>query len=160
MGGSFTACSTRPRVRRCRVGWLERVSRRKLVRRQNLPTAIDSSERWCNATLMSELAGDMHSRGKLLTAAVSAFGANADCVGTSVFNSVDYLNLMVYDIRDPNHSDYAVAVNSISYWKGKGLPASKTVLGLPFYSHRTGPTTPPCSAPTRRPRRCTKRSTA
>jgi hypothetical protein len=87
------------------------------------------------ATLMSELAGDMHSRGKLLTSAVAAFGANADCVGTSVFNSVDYLNLMVYDIRDPNHSDYADAVNSINYWKGKGLPASKAVLGLPFYSH-------------------------
>jgi hypothetical protein len=89
------------------------------------------------ATLMSELAGDMHSRGKLLTAAVAAFGANADCVGTSVFNSVDFLNLMVYDIRDPNHSDYADAVNSINYWKGKGLAASKAVLGLPFYAHPT-----------------------
>jgi GH18 family chitinase len=89
------------------------------------------------ATLMSELAGDMHSRGKLLTAAVAAFGANADCVGTSVFNSVDFLNLMVYDIRDPNHSDYTDAVNSITYWKGKGLPASKAVLGLPFYAHPT-----------------------
>jgi GH18 family chitinase len=87
------------------------------------------------ATLMSELAGDMHSRGKLLSAAVAAFGANGDCVGTSVFNSVDHLNLMVYDIRDPNHSDYADAVNSINYWKGKGLAASKAILGLPFYSH-------------------------
>ena len=79
----------------------------------------------------------MHSRGKLLSAAVAAFGANGDCVGTSVFNSVDYLNLMVYDIRDPNHSDYADAVNSINYWKGKGLPASKAILGLPFYAHPT-----------------------
>jgi len=87
------------------------------------------------STLMGELSSAMHSRGKLLTAAVAAFGGNGDCVGSSVFNSVDFLNLMAYDIRDPNHSDYADAVNSINYWKGKGLAASKTVLGLPFYAH-------------------------
>jgi hypothetical protein len=87
------------------------------------------------ATLMSDLANAMHSRGKLLTAAVAAFGGNGDCVGTSVFNSVDHLNLMAYDIRDPNHSDYNDAVNSINYWKGKGLAASKAVLGLPYYAH-------------------------
>jgi Glycosyl hydrolases family 18/Ricin-type beta-trefoil lectin domain len=86
-------------------------------------------------TLMSELSGDMYSRGKLLSGAVAAFGANGDCVGTSVFNSVDHLNLMAYDIRDPNHSDYADAVNSINYWKGKGLAANKAVLGLPYYAH-------------------------
>jgi GH18 family chitinase len=87
------------------------------------------------ANLLSALAGDMHSRGKLLSAAVAAFGSNGDCVGGSVFSSVDHLNLMVYDIRDPNHSDYNDAVNSINYWKGKGLPASKAVLGLPYYAH-------------------------
>jgi GH18 family chitinase len=87
------------------------------------------------ATLLSDLASAMHSRGKLLSAAVAAFGANGDCVGSSVFSSVDQLNLMAYDIRDPNHSTYQDGVDSINYWKGKGLSASKTVLGLPFYAH-------------------------
>ncbi len=87
------------------------------------------------ATLMSDLASAMHSRGKLLSGAVAAFGGNGDCVGSSVFGSVDHLNLMAYDIRDPDHSNYQDAVDSINYWKGKGLSASKTVLGLPFYAH-------------------------
>jgi GH18 family chitinase len=42
---------------------------------------------------------------------------------------------MAYDIRDPNHSTYQDGVDSINYWKGKGLAASKTVLGLPYYAH-------------------------
>src|SRR5262249_9070274 len=49
---------------------------------------------------------------KLLTAAVAAFGGNADGVPSSAFGHFDFVNLMAYDIRDPNHSDYQDAVNS------------------------------------------------
>jgi chitinase len=72
---------------------------------------------------------------KLLTAAVAAFGTNADGVPSSAFSHFDFINLMAYDIREPNHSTYQDAVDSLNYWTGRGLPASKAVLGLPMYSH-------------------------
>jgi chitodextrinase len=81
--------------------------------------------------LMTQLATAMHTRGKLLTAAV--VGTGGDGVLSSVFSQVDFLNLMAYDFNNYDHSTYSYATQSISYWKGKGLPASKCVLGVPFY---------------------------
>ena len=49
------------------------------------------------ATLMTELGNAMHSRGKYLSAAVAAQGYNANGIQSSVFNAVDFLNIMVYD---------------------------------------------------------------
>jgi hypothetical protein len=41
----------------------------------------------------------------------------------------------VYDGGDgPTHSPYSYAVSSLDYWLGRGLPASKATLGVPFYS--------------------------
>ena len=82
-------------------------------------------------TLMTQLATEMHNRGKLLTAAV--VGTDGNSILSSVFSVVDFLNLMAYDYNDFQHSTYNYASQSISYWKGRGLPASKTVLGVPFY---------------------------
>jgi hypothetical protein len=87
------------------------------------------------ATMMSELSSALHARGKYLTAAVSASGYYADGIQSSVFSSVDWLNLMVYDGGDgAAHSPYSYAVSSLDYWSGRGLPASKAVLGVPFYA--------------------------
>ncbi|MBX0288926.1 carbohydrate-binding protein [Hymenobacter sp. HSC-4F20] len=83
------------------------------------------------AALMQQLSTEMHNRGKLLTAAVVATGGAG--VLNSVFGYVDFLNLMAYDANNFDHSTYDYAVQSINYWKGRGLPASKTVLGVPFY---------------------------
>jgi chitinase len=77
--------------------------------------------------LMSELSDAMHNRGKLLTAAVVS-------LGWAVFSKVDFLNLMAYDGGNGStHSPYQYAVDSINFWRGRGLPAAKTVLGVPFY---------------------------
>jgi GH18 family chitinase len=87
------------------------------------------------ATLMTELGNAMHSRGKILTAAVSAQGYYAGGILSSVFNAVDFLNLMVYDGGNgADHSPYSYAVTSLDYWLNRGLPASKATLGVPFYS--------------------------
>lgn len=86
------------------------------------------------ATLMSELSNAMHSRGKLLTSAVVSSGGAADPLPSSVFGVVDWLNIMDYDNNNFDHSTYATAVNALNYWNGRGLPGSKTVLGVPFYS--------------------------
>jgi chitodextrinase len=81
--------------------------------------------------LMTQLATALHAQGKLLTAAV--VGTGGDGVNSSVFSQVDFLNLMAYDYNNYDHSTYTYATQSINYWKGKGLPAAKTVLGVPFY---------------------------
>src|SRR6185295_9867496 len=86
-------------------------------------------------TLMSQLATAMHTRGKILTAAVVSQGSTADFISSSVFNSVDWLNLMNYDNNDFQHSTYSSAVSCLNYWiNTRGLPASKAVQGVPFYS--------------------------
>jgi chitinase len=94
-----------------------------------------SSESSNYTTLMSQLATAMHSRGKLLTAAVIAQGSTANFISSSVFSSVDWLNLMNYDNNDFQHSTYSSAVSCLDYWiNTRGLPASKAVQGVPFYS--------------------------
>jgi chitinase len=81
-------------------------------------------------TLMKELGTALHARGKILTAAVLATGG--DGIPTSAFADVDFLNIMAYDMGYP-HSSYEIAVQSMDYWLGRGLPKSKAVLGVPFY---------------------------
>ena len=85
------------------------------------------------ATLMQQLAAQLHPRGKLLTAAVAGGTWAGPGLLPSVFASVDFLNIMAYDAPPPAHATTAAAVQTLAYWQGRGLPASKTVLGLPFY---------------------------
>lgn len=87
--------------------------------------------------LMSQLSSAMHSRGKLLTAAVVSGGDTANGIQPAVFGQVDWLNIMAYDGGSP-HANYDWAINSANFWKSRGLPASKTVLGVPFYSRPGG----------------------
>jgi GH18 family chitinase len=86
-------------------------------------------------TLMTSLSTEMHNRGKILTAAVVGDGGASILNG--VFNVVDFLNLMAYDYNDYQHSTYALAQQSMNYWRGRGLPKEKCVLGVPFYGHPT-----------------------
>jgi hypothetical protein len=83
--------------------------------------------------LMSQLSTAMHSRGKLLTAAVVSEGGTANGVQPAVFGYVDWLNIMTYDGGSP-HANYDWSVNAVNFWKGRGLPASKAVIGVPIYS--------------------------
>jgi len=83
------------------------------------------------AALMTQLASALHAQGKLLTAAV--VGINGESILASIFSQVDFLNLMAYDFNNFDHSTYNYASQSLSYWKNRGLPASKAVLGVPFY---------------------------
>jgi len=97
---------------------------------------VDGSDPANFSTLMNQLGTAMHSRGKFLTAAVAAQGYYAGGVQSSVFPAVDFLNLMVYDGGSgADHSPYSYAVSSLDYWVNtRGLPASKAVLGVPFYA--------------------------
>jgi chitinase len=71
---------------------------------------------------------------KLITSAVVAFGSTGEGIPSSAFELFDFVNIMAYDGDGPNHSPYELAEEAIRYWLGRGLPAAKAVLGVPFYS--------------------------
>jgi hypothetical protein len=77
----------------------------------------------------------LHSKGKLLTAAVVALGPNGEGVSSETFDLMDFVNIMAYDGAGPEHSPYQYAEDALAYWHGRGLSADKSVLGVPFYSH-------------------------
>lgn len=83
--------------------------------------------------LMQQLSGALKPKGKLLTAAVVSGGTTANGVQPAVFGVVDFLNIMAYDGGSP-HANYQWSIDSLNGWKARGLPASKAVLGVPFYS--------------------------
>jgi chitinase len=83
--------------------------------------------------LMQQLSNALRPQGKLLTAAVVSGGNTANGVQPAVFGLVDFLNIMAYDGGSP-HANYDWSIQSANFWKSRGLPANKTVLGVPFYS--------------------------
>jgi GH18 family chitinase len=81
---------------------------------------------------------------KLLTAALSQ-GYGGKNVPDSVFKHFDFVNVMAYDGAgswNPNapgqHSSMEFAKRNVEYWLKRGLPASKTVVGVPFYGYGFG----------------------
>jgi GH18 family chitinase len=90
------------------------------------------------ARLMQRLAVLLHPQGKLLTAAVAGGTWAGAGIQPSVFEAVDFLNIMAYDDPAPAHATYAAAEQTLAYWKSLGLPTSKAVLGLPFYGQPGG----------------------
>ncbi|WP_427874234.1 carbohydrate-binding protein [Flavobacterium sp. MMS24-S5] len=89
------------------------------------------------------MANKLHANGKLISAALSEGYGGAN-VPSSTFAAYDWINIMAYDATGwaPNnpgqHSPYSMAVNQFNYWTGRGLPASKAIIGLPFYGYGFG----------------------
>ncbi|GAA3973223.1 glycosyl hydrolase family 18 protein [Mucilaginibacter dorajii] len=82
-------------------------------------------------TLMQQLATAMHNNGKVCT--IAAIANSASYVVDGMFTTLDWINIMDYDDNNFQHSTYQSAVNSLNYWLGRGLPAAKAILGVPFY---------------------------
>jgi GH18 family chitinase len=68
---------------------------------------------------------------KLLTTAVAAYGQNGDGILSQTFALFDFINVMTYD--GPDHGTMAQFDMGLAYWRGRGLPAEKIVMGVPFY---------------------------
>ena len=90
------------------------------------------------------LAAKLHANGKQITAALSEGYGGAN-VPSSTFAAFDWINIMAYDATGPwapgspgQHSPYSMAVSQFNYWTGRGLPASKAIIGLPFYGYGFG----------------------
>ena len=81
--------------------------------------------------------------GKVLTAAVVSYGdGNGMGIPAESFALLDFVNIMTYDGRD--HGSMEQFNKGLQYWTGRGLPKSKRVPGVPFYSRAKGlPGKPP-----------------
>ncbi len=92
--------------------------------------------------LVNELSDSLHAINKKLTAAVVASGKKGFGMKKEALDKLDWVNLMAYDGDYGGdilkaHSPYAYAVQSIDYWVDqRGVPASKAIIGLPFYSKK------------------------
>lgn len=93
---------------------------------------------------IQDLARALKPKGKLLTAALSQ-GYGGNNVPDSVFEPLDFVNIMAYDGAGPwdpkspgQHSSMEFAKSSVTYWLKRGLPKSKAVLGVPFYGYGFG----------------------
>ncbi|XP_046656308.1 probable chitinase 10 [Daphnia pulicaria] len=102
--------------------------------------------------LIVALRNAFQSSGYLLSAAVSASAASIDAGYdvASMNQNLDFINLMTYDFHgagwEPNAADHhspllkrsgeTTNFNSdfaVTYWIGKGMPASKINMGIPLY---------------------------
>lgn len=93
---------------------------------------------------VTDLAKALKPKGKLLTAALSK-GYGGDQVPTEALKAFDFVNVMAYDGTGPwapdrpgQHSSMELAKDAVAYWALRGLPKSKTVLGVPFYGYGFG----------------------
>ncbi len=93
---------------------------------------------------IQELGRALKSKGKLLTAALSK-GYGGENVPETCFASFDFVNIMAYDGTGPwapnqpgQHSSMEFTKDNVEYWLKRGLPKSKTVLGVPFYGYGFG----------------------
>lgn len=85
---------------------------------------------------ITDLSAQLKPSGKLLTAAVAWWTRNR--ISDAALEAFDFINIMAYDKAGAEHSPYSYATQHINYWKGdRGLPASKIVVGVPFYGWYT-----------------------
>ena len=92
--------------------------------------------------LLRELRAQLGPQGKLLTTAVVGNGSNAAGIPDAAFAEVDFVNIMAYDadeagadepIKYLHHSPYEFAEICLGFWRQRGLPQDKAILGVPFY---------------------------
>lgn len=103
-----------------------------------------AGERTAHENLMADLRTALNAAGGLgLTLTIGYGNYNAQWFSNAAVGYADYLQIMAYDETGTwsgspfgNHSSYAVATNSVTYWLGRGIAASKMILGLPCYGYR------------------------
>jgi GH18 family chitinase len=92
-----------------------------------------------------ELSTALHSKGKLLTAAIAVY--YKDQLTDRALAEYDFMNVMSYDRTGPwrpekpgPHSTFAHAVEDLDYFTvERKIPGEKLTLGVPFYGYGYGP---------------------
>jgi chitinase len=77
---------------------------------------------------------------KLLTIDVAADGEKGAFIHKSALLIPDFVNVMSYDFTGSfagsaigQHAPYSKATSNLNYWRVKGVPMDKLILGVPFY---------------------------
>ncbi|HSH65855.1 MAG TPA: glycosyl hydrolase family 18 protein [Bacteroidia bacterium] len=84
----------------------------------------------------------LHGAGKEISAALANWFSQY--ITTTAMNKFDFINMMAYDLaiapQNPAgpHSPMSWAQENFNHWRNKGAPASKLVLGVPFYGYAWG----------------------
>jgi len=98
----------------------------------------ESSEEY--ERLLSALQEALSPVGKTLSTAVAAAGSantkaeSATSVTDAALASLDWINIMAYDLAGGQHSPYWLSDVSIQYWKKRGAPEERIVIGIPLYA--------------------------
>ncbi|PTL78892.1 chitinase [Vitiosangium sp. GDMCC 1.1324] len=92
-------------------------------------------------TFIAKLIAKARPRGLPVTAAVSQWMQYG--MSDTTLRSFDFITIMSYDNTGTwtgpgEHSSYSQAVDALSYYANKGVPANKMVLGVPFYGYCWG----------------------
>jgi chitinase len=90
---------------------------------------------------IADLAASLQARGKLLSAALSS-GYGGGRILPATLALFSYLNLMAYDATGPwtpdrpgPHASLEHATHEVAFWRARGVPADRLVLGVPFYGY-------------------------
>ena len=107
----------------------------------DLMTRIDSDGNY--TPFVQQLAAGLRARSKLLTCATASYVGGM--VPDASLPYFDLIGIMSYDAVGPTwgnpgdeHATYDHAEKDLALWLGKGVPAAKLALGLPFYGHGFG----------------------
>ena len=112
---------------------------------EGLTTAL---ERKGHDTLMVDLKPALRAAGLGLTLTVGFGDYYCQWFTDRAVDSADYLQIMVYDMTGTwsaspcgQHASYQHMLDAMSYWSGRGVAKSKTIIGLPNYGYQFNPTT-------------------
>lgn len=73
-----------------------------------------------------------------LSIAVSANDYNSPAYNSTSISYVDFVYVMAFDNQADHHSTVSFAESALDFWlNSKGVPPSKLILGVPFYSRGT-----------------------
>ncbi|MDB5258099.1 MAG: putative chitinase [Chitinophagaceae bacterium] len=114
----------------------------------------NSSQGLAHEALLTTLKDTLHNAGLGLAVTVQQGGSASFFTQTGI-NQADLVQIMSYDATgtwsgspEDQHSSYDFASAGISFWKGKGIAASKLVVGVPFYGYNFSNMPCPCAAVT------------
>lgn len=95
----------------------------------------ETEKAWENyGKFLSLCANKLHAKGYKMSAAISSFGAR--WFEDDVKESIDYLNLMIYDLFDfkGRHSPYSLVRKFYDIYTALGFRPEQLVLGMPFHT--------------------------